>query len=365
MIGRRYCQAERAAHYLINPGRAEGDTELMKLLFASAAILISFCMGCGGGGSSLSGMPLPGPGGGGGTGTPPPGGGGGTPGPGGSITGLQVFPSDNPWNQDVSQQPVDPNSDALIASIGLDTGLHPDFGTVWAGAPIGIPYVVVSGSQPKVPVTFDYADESDPGPYPIPPDAPIEGGASSNGDRHILVIDKDNKKLYELFAAYPEGSGWRAGSGAVFDLTSNSLRPAGWTSADAAGLPIFPGLVRYDETVEQGVINHAIRFTVSRTRRAYVSPARHFASSNTDPNLPPMGMRVRLKASFDVSAFPPPVRVILTAMKKHGMIVADNGANWYVSGAPDPRWNDQELASLRQVRGRDFEVVQMGTVVTN
>src|SRR5688500_12587966 len=209
----------------------------MKLFLASAAIFLSISVGCGGGGSDLSGTPLPNPGSGGGGGgsTPPPppggGGGGGTPGGGGTFAGLQVFPADNPWNLDVSQEPVDPNSDALIASIGLDTGLHPDFGTVWNGAPIGIPYVVVSGSQPKVPVTFQYSGESDPGPYPIPPDAPIEGGPNATGDRHILVIDKDNRKLYELFAAQKEGSGWRAGSGAIYDLGSNDLRPAGWTSA--------------------------------------------------------------------------------------------------------------------------------------
>ncbi|MCC6441821.1 MAG: hypothetical protein IT210_00025 [Armatimonadetes bacterium] len=280
--------------------------------------------------------------------------------------GLKVFPPDNPWNQDVSGMPVDPNSDALIASIGLDRGLHPDFGTVWNGAPIGIPYVVVSGSQKKVPVSFEYADESDPGPYPIPPGAPIEGGSASTGDRHVLVIDRDNARLYELYAAYPQngGASWRAGSGAVFDLNSNKLRPAGWTSADAAGLPIFPGLVRYDEVAIQKDIRHALRFTVSRTRRAYVSPARHFASSLTDPNLPPMGMRVRLKAGFDISGFPPNVRAILVALKKYGMFVADNGSNWYISGAPDSRWNDEELSALSRVKGRNFEVVRMGTVVT-
>jgi hypothetical protein len=276
-----------------------------------------------------------------------------------------VFPPDNPWNRDISGDPVDPNSAALIAGIGLSTGLHPDFGTVWNGAPIGIPYVVVSGNQTPVPVSFDYADESDPGPYPIPSDAPIEGGAQSSGDRHVLVIDKDHGRLYELFAATPlSNGGWHAGSGAIFDLNSNALRPAGWTSADAAGLPIFPGLARYDEVVEQGAIHHALRFTVSRTRRAYVAPARHFASSLTDANLPPMGMRVRLKADFDVTPFPRCVQVILTALKRYGMFVADNGSNWYISGAPDPRWNDSELGTLRQVHGSDFEVVRMGTVVT-
>lgn len=286
-------------------------------------------------------------------------------GAGASLNGRRVFPADNPWNQDVSNEPVDPNSANLIASMGLATSLHPDFGTVWNGAPNGIPYVVVSGSQAKVPITFtDYGDESDPGPYPVPPDAPVEGGPTGAGDRHVIVVDRDNWKLYELYSAFPEGAGWRAASGAVYDLNSNALRPAGWTSADAAGLPVFPGLVRYDEVFGRREVTHALRFTAQRTRRAYVFPARHFASSDTNPNLPPMGMRVRLKASFDVSGYSPAMQVILRGLKKYGMILADNGSNWYVSGAPDPRWNDDELNTLKRLKGSDFEVVKMGTVVT-
>jgi len=287
-------------------------------------------------------------------------------GPSASLEGRRPFPDDNPWNQDISEEPIDPNSDALIFSIGLDKHLHPDFGTTYQGAPLGIPYVVVSGSQPKVPVTFRYADESDPGPYPIPPDPPIEGGADAPGDRHILVIDRDNWKLYELFAAYPDPAtgGWRAGSGAVFDLNSNALRPAGRTSADAAGLPVLPGLVRYDEVHEQKAIRHALRFTCRRSRRGYVHPARHFASRDSDPNLPPMGMRVRLRADYDTAGFPPVAQVVLVALKRYGMMLADNGGDWFVSGAPDPRWNDDEIQTLKRVRGRDFEVVRMGRVTT-
>ncbi len=288
-------------------------------------------------------------------------------GPGASLHGKQLFPPDNPWNQDISAMPVDPNSANLISSIGLNTGLHPDFGTVYNGAPNGIPYVVVSGTQPRVPISYTaYGNESDAGPYPVPANAPIEGGPNSTGDRHVLVIDRDNWKLYELGYAFPQNNGasWNANCGAIFDLNSNALRPAGWTSADAAGLPIFPGLVRYDEVFEQGVIAHALRFTVHDSRRAYVHPARHWASSNTSPNLPPMGMRVRLKASFDISGFSPAMQVILRAMKKHGMIVADNGSNWFISGAPDPRWNDNELSTLKAIKGSSFEVVQMGTIVT-
>jgi hypothetical protein len=286
-------------------------------------------------------------------------------GPNASLGGKRLLPDDNPWHQDVSKEPVDPNSDNLIASIGKDRPLHPDFGTVYQGAPSGIPYIVVDGKQKKVPVSFRYADESDPGPYPVPPDAPIEGGPKGKGDRHILVLDRDNSKLYELFDAHADGDGWKAGSGAIFDLTSNKLRPAGWTSADAAGLPILPGLVRYDEAVEKKEIKHALRFTVVKSRRAYVSPATHFASPHKDVNLPPMGMRVRLRADYDISGFPAEVRVILQALKTYGMFVADNGSNWFISGAPDPRWNDEALRAIKKVKGRDLEVVKMGKVITN
>ncbi len=292
----------------------------------------------------------------------------GTPdlGEGARLNGARPFPGDSPWNQDISQAEADPLSDTLIASIGLETGLHPDWGTVYEGRPIGIPYVVVSGSQAKAAVNFDYADESDAGPYPIPEDPPIEGGSDSDGDRHILMIDRDNWKLYELYYAFPLGGGrWSAGSGAIFDLSSNDLRPAGWTSADAAGLPIFPGLVRYDEVVEQNEIRHALRFTARKTRRAYVYPARHFASSDTSADRPPMGMRVRLKASVDISSYSSSVQVVLKALKTYGMFLADNGSDWFISGAPDSRWNDDELATIRGIKGRDFEVVKMGEMVTN
>src|ERR1700738_1131567 len=287
-------------------------------------------------------------------------------GPGASLHGKRLFPPDNPWNQDVSNSLVDLNSANLSKSIGIDDRLHPDFGTVWNGAPNGIPYVVVAGTQPLVPVSFrSYGGESDPGPYPVPRNAPIEGGPDSKGDRHVLVIDRDRWKLYEMFSAASvnNGASWIAGSGAVFDLNSNALRPAGWTSADAAGLPVFPGLVRYDEVFEQREIKHALRFTVPRSRRAYISPARHFTGGDTDPNLPPMGMRVRLKASFDLSKYSPANQVILRALKKYGMFVADNGPGWFLSGAPDPRWSNDDLAMLKTITGSNFEVVRMGTIV--
>ena len=273
--------------------------------------------------------------------------------------GFRLFPPDNPWNEDVSTLPVDPNSATYIASIGSNQGLHPDFGTEWDGAPNGIPYVLVHRDQPRVPITFYYADESDPGPYPIPLDAPIEGGPDSTGDRHILTLDVDDHLLYEVFDAHYDSAlgRWEAGSGAVWNLDSDALRPAGWTSADAAGLPILPGLVRYDE-VKSGEITHALRFTVPRTQRAYVYPARHFASDSTDPNLPPMGLRLRLKANYDIGGFPPEVQVILRALKKYGMIVADNGSPFYISGAPDMRWDDDALHAISAVKGSDFEVVE-------
>jgi hypothetical protein len=281
-------------------------------------------------------------------------------------TSCSVFPSDNVWHADVSHLPVHRRSADYIASIGRSAGLKADFGSgEWDGGPIGIPYVRVGASQPKVPVSFGYVDESDPGPYPVPADAPIEGGASSDGDRHVLVVDDAACRLYELYDAHPVDGGrsWTAGSGAVFDLRSNALRPDGWTSADAAGLPIFPGLIRYDEVVEQGAIRHALRFTVSRTQRGYIHPATHFASSITDPDVPPMGLRLRMKASYSCASFSREVQVICAALKRYGMFVADNGSDWYLSGAHDPRWDDDALGDLKQIPGDAFEAVDTGPVL--
>ena len=268
-----------------------------------------------------------------------------------------VFPKTNPWNQRVDTLPVAGNSAEIISSIGAGTGLHADFGSgLWAGAPIGIPITVVGPRQAKSRVSFEYADESDRGLFPITRNVKIEGGRSSTGDRHALIVDRNACRLYELYALYPKSHGWRAGSGAIWNLRSNRLRPAGWTSADAAGLPILPGLARYDE-VRRGVIDHALRFTVQRTRRAYVFPARHFASGSSDPSLPPMGIRVRLKASFDVGGYPRQARIVLVALKRYGMLVADNGSSWYITGAPDPHWSNDQLHTLGRVKGSDFEVV--------
>jgi len=275
-----------------------------------------------------------------------------------SIGDLQIFPADNPWNWDITTYSVHPNSDNFIESIGKMTSLHPDFGSPWQGRPIGIPYAVVSNEEPTISITYtEYGDESDPGPFPIPLDAPIEGGPESHGDRHVITVDTSNAMLYELYLAYPKEDSWEAASGAKFDLSSNKLRPAGYTSADAAGLPIFPGLVRYEEVYIQKQINHAIRFTVSNTRREYIWPARHYASQSDSTDFPPMGLRFRLKADFDTTGFSEPVRVILQALKKHGMMVADNGSNWFISGAPDDRWNNEVLAGLKTITGSDFEAI--------
>jgi hypothetical protein len=271
---------------------------------------------------------------------------------------CQVFPRDNAWNERVDSLPVARDSAALIRSIGAGVGMHADFGSgTWDGAKIGIPITVVAGGQPKVRVAFDYADESDKGPYPIPPDIAIEGG----GDRHALIVDRSTCTLYELYALERSRHGWKAGSGAIWSLRSNRLRPAGWTSADAAGLPILPGLARYDE-VARGRIDHSLRFTADRTRRAYVFPARHYASDGTDPTLPSMGLRLRLRSDFPTRGFPPQARVVLEALKRYGMILADNGSSLYVTGAPDPRWDNDDLHSLGRVTGGDFEVVDTGSL---
>jgi hypothetical protein len=264
-----------------------------------------------------------------------------------------VFPASNPWNRRVDRLPIARNSAAIIASIGERTGLHADFGSGrWEGSPIGIPFDVVTRRTPRSRVGFDYDDESDHVRYPIPKRVHIEGGS----DHHALLVDRDACRLYELGGLERRGARWHAWAGATWSLRSNRLRPAGWTSADAAGLPIFPGLARYDE-VRRGVIDHALRFTVSRTRRAYVYPARHYASDLTSPNLPPMGLRVRLRASFDVRPFPRQARIVLVALKRYGMIVADNGSDWYVSGAPSPGWSNEQLHTLGRVKGSAFEVV--------
>jgi hypothetical protein len=281
-----------------------------------------------------------------------------------TLEGCSIFPSNNIWNIPIDNLPVHSNSFIYIDTIGADTGLHPDFGSgEWNGGPIGIPYTVVSETQTMVEVSFDYAEESDPGPYPIPPDALIEGGNDSQGDRHVLVLEKDKCLLYELFDAHlqPDNS-WHAGSGAFFDLSSNNLRPDTWTSADAAGLPILAGLVRYDE-VTSGEITHAIRFTAPQTQKAHVWPARHHASSLTGLVYPPMGQRFRLKADYDISGFPLEIQTILTAFKKYGIILADNGSAWYISGVPDGRWDNDALRLLRQIKGSDFEAVDVSSLM--
>lgn len=280
-----------------------------------------------------------------------------------SLAGCPMLPANSIWNTPVDKLPVHARSSLWISYNSPGNRFHPDFGTFWQGAPIGIPYVVVSGTQPRVAVNFDYDDESDPGPYPIPADAPIEGGSGSDGDRHVLVLDRDQCRLYETWSSYPQADGsWRAGSGAIFDLRSHALRPDGWTSADAAGLPILPGLVRYDE-VSAGEIAHALRLTLPNTHQGYLWPARH-AAGQTDSaqNLPPMGARFRLKASVDISGFSPRNQVVLRALKKYGAFLADNGSAWYISGAHDSRWNDDELGQLSRLHGSDFEAVDASSL---
>jgi hypothetical protein len=280
----------------------------------------------------------------------------------GAKINKPIFPDpNNAWNRDISQEPVDRMSDAIIRRIGADRPLHPEFGAVYRGAPNGIPYTVVSGDQAKVPVLFDrYGEQSDKEPYPIPPDVPIEGGPQGRGDRHSLLLDRDNWKLYELYDLRPQANGqYVAASGAIFDLRTGGRRPNGWTSADAAGLPILPGLVRYDETMGNKEIKHALRFTVAKSKRDYISPAKHHAGHGDDSDLPPMGMRVRLKKDFDTSGYPTEAQVILKALQTYGMILADNGEPWFISGAPDPRWVDINTHAIKKVRGRDLEVVKM------
>ncbi len=276
-----------------------------------------------------------------------------------ASSGCPLFPADNVWHADVSRLPVHPRSGAYLAAMGTGAGIHADFGSgTWEGGPIGIPYTVVGAGQPRVPVRFGYAGECDPGPYPIPPDAPVEGGPGADGDRHVLVVQAGSCRLYELFDAHREGGGWRAGSGAVWNLRSNRLRPAGWTSADAAGLPILAGLVRYEE-VARGRVDHAIRVTVDRSQAAYLWPARHHAGQ-AGSSLPPMGLRLRLKAGVDLGGFPAQARVILRAMRTHGLVVADNGSSGFIGGVPDERWDNDALHQLRRVTLADFEAVDTG-----
>jgi hypothetical protein len=275
-----------------------------------------------------------------------------------------ILPKGNAFNQRVDRLPVAANSQTLVDSIGADAGFHADFGSgAYDGGPIGIPYTVVSRKQRKVPVTFEYADESDGRSYPIPANAPIEGGANADGDRHVLIVGRERCKVYGLYAARPQDGGarWTAGSGAIFDLRSNTLRPAGWTSADAAGLPILPGLARYHE-VAKGSIDHALRFTARRTRRAYVYPARHFASSDDDPALPPMGLRVRLKPGVSLDGLGKQAKVVARALKRYGALLADNGSPWYFSGAPDRRWDNDDLHTLDRLTGADVEVVDTSSL---
>jgi hypothetical protein len=345
--------------------RFQAPLDAIARALAISLVLVALSA-CGGAGS-------PGPGGGnpGGLGPTSPPGPTSTPGPTptppagvAAIGGCPVFPPDNAWNEDISGLPVDANSANYMAHMHAGTtNLHPDFGS---NPTYGIPYVTVHGNtQPFVPITFtEFPAESDPGPYPVPSNAPVEGGAGAAGDRHVLVVDVDHCVDYEMYHAQYVGPGWDAGSGAVWHFNSNALRPLHWTSADAAGLPIVAGVARYDETVQIGAIYHALRFTVNTTQRAFILPATHYASASTDPNDPPMGLRVRLKASYDISHFTGASLVILTALKKYGMMIADNGSDWFISGSTDIRWDDNDLDQLKTVPASAFEVVHTGTPQT-
>jgi hypothetical protein len=282
-----------------------------------------------------------------------------------TIGSCTVLAADDIWNTRIDQLPVSPSSATWVNTIGPSSQLHPDFGSgTYNGEPIGIPYITVPGTQTKYPATFTYESESDPGPYAVPLDAPVEGGSSSTGDRHVISIDTDNCILYEIFDGFPQTASWQGGSGAIFNLLSDALRPATWTSADAAGLPIFPGLVRYDE-IAAGAIRHAIRFTVPKTQNSFVWPARHEASSLTGSQYPPMGARFRLKSSFNISTFSPTNQIILLALQRYGIILADNGSSWYISGAPDSRWNNDELHALTTITGSNFEAVDVSPLMVN
>jgi hypothetical protein len=341
-----------------------------KKILSSSAIVALLAMLAGCGGSSKTSMSS---GGSGGNGSGGSGGNGGTgngnlacdvmsAGQGSSLNGFVPFTSNNLWNTDIFSAPVDPNSNAIMSNWVGGVNLHPDWGT---DPTYGIPYVVVDGTQPLVNVNLNaYGDESDPGPMPVPSDAPVEGGSSSTGDRHVLVLDNGNCFLYELYNSSVNSDGsWAADSTAVWDLLSDEQRPYTWTSADAAGLPIFPGLVRYDE-VASGKIQHAFRFTLPKTSAAFTPPASHYAANTSDPTAPPMGMRLRLKSSFDISGFSSQMQVILTAMQHYGLILADNGSALFVTGVSDSRWGS-DLDSLKTVPASAFEVVQMNPVYTD
>jgi hypothetical protein len=283
-----------------------------------------------------------------------------------NLNGFIPFPPDNAWNQNISNSPVDPNSANIINYIGANTPLHPDFGAgLYDGQTMGIPYDIVSGS-PFVTINYTaYGSESDPGPMPVPKNAPIEGYPHpGNGDRHVLILDRDNCWLYELYSSYPQSSGnWDAASGAVWDLLNDEQRPYTWTSADAAGLSVFAGLARYDE-VASGQIQHALRFTLQNSEDAFTPPATHWAGNSTNPYAAPMGMRMRLQASYDISSFPPQAQTILAALKTYGMIMADNGSSMFITGDPDNRWNNNDLATLKQVPASAFEVILIDPLYT-